>query len=239
VGNTRGADGRIDRHTLRLFAQGLPARAKMDDSLVGLISEGGENDSPPRELARAVRDIAGVYLPSMTVRLVYRTDRFLRSGDQVSFLDQGYPAVRFTEPAEDYLREHQAVRVENGVKYGDTPDQVDYPYAADVARVNAAALAALARAPAAPRGVEIETARLENDSTLRWAPNAEASLAGYRIVWRDTTAPFWEHAIDVPKDVTRKTIPGLSKDGVIFGVEAFDSDGHASPASFPKPRRTL
>jgi hypothetical protein len=239
VGNTRGADGRIDRHTIRLFAQGLPARAKLDDSLVGLISEGGENDSPPRELARAVREIAGVYMPSMAVRLVYRTDRFLRSGDQASFLDQGYPAVRFTEPAEDYLREHQAVRVENGVQYGDTPDRVDYPYTADVARVNAAALAALARAPAAPREVEIETARLENDTTLRWAPNAEANLAGYRIVWRDTTAPFWEHAIDVPKDVNRRTIPGLSKDGVIFGVEAFDSDGHASPASFPKPRRTL
>ena len=239
VGNTRGADGRIDRHTVRLFAQGLPARAKLDDSLVGLISEGGENDSQPRELARAVREIAGVYMPSMAVRLVYRTDRFLRSGDQASFLDQGYPAVRFTEPAEDYLREHQAVRVENGVQYGDTPDRVDYPYTADVARVNAAALAGLALAPAAPREVEIETARLENDTTLRWAPNAEASLAGYRIVWRDTTAPLWEHAIDVPKDVTRRTIPGLSKDGVIFGVEAFDSDGHASVASFPKPRRTL
>jgi hypothetical protein len=129
--------------------------------------------------------------------------------------------------------------VENGVKYGDTPDQVDYAYTADVTRVNAAALAALARAPASPRDVQIETARLENDTTLRWTPNAEPDLAGYRIVWRETTAPFWEHAIDVPKDVTRKTIPGLSKDGVVFGVESFDGDGHVSPASFPKPRRTL
>ncbi len=239
VGNTRGADGRIDRHTVRLFAQGVPARAKLDDALVELIRSGGENDSPARELARAIRETAGIYTPSMTVRLVYRTDRYLRGGDQMSFLEQGYPAVRFTEPAEDYLREHQAVRVENGVKYGDTPDQVDYPYTADVARVNAAALAALARAPAPPRDVEIETARLENDTTLRWAPNVEAGLAGYRIVWRETTAPCWEHATDVPKEVTRKTIPGLSKDGVVFGVEAFDSDGHASQASYPKPRRTL
>src|ERR1035438_4877916 len=239
VGNTRGPDGRIDRQTLRLFAQGLPARARLDDSLVDLIRNGGENDSPPRELARAVRDIAGIYVPSINLKLVYRTDRYLRGGDQMPFLDQGYPAVRFTEPAEDFRREHQAVRVENGVKYGDTPDQVDYAYTADVTRVNAAALAAPARAPSSPRDVQIETARLENDTTLRWTPNAEPDLAGYRIVWRETTAPFWEHAIDVPKDVTRKTIPGLSKDGVVFGVEAFDGDGHVSPASFPKPRRTL
>jgi hypothetical protein len=239
IGNARAADGRTDRHTVRLFAQGLPPRARLDDALVDLIRNGGENDSPARELARAVREIASVYTPSMTVGLVYRTDRYLRGGDEMPFLEQGYPAARFTEPAEDYRREHQAVRVENGVRYGDTPDQVDYPYAADVARVNAAAIAALARAPAAPQAVEIEMARLENDTTLRWEPNREADLAGYRIVWRETTSPYWEHAIDVPKEVTRKTIPGLSKDGVIFGVEAFDSAGHASPASFPKPRRTL
>jgi hypothetical protein len=239
VGNTRGADGRVDNRTLRLFAQGIPPLARLDDELVDLIRTGGENDSRPRELARAVRDIAGIYTPSMTIRLVYRSDRYLRGGDQLSFLEQGYPAIRFTEPSEDYRHEHQSVRVENGVAYGDTPDLVDYPYVADVTRVNAAALAALARAPAPPRDVEIETARLENDTTLRWAPNSESDLAGYRIVWRETTAPFWEHAIDVPKNVTRKTMPGLSKDGVIFGVEAFDSAGHLSPASFPKPRRTL
>jgi hypothetical protein len=239
VGSTRGADGRVDNRTLRLFAQGIPPLARLDDELVELIRNGGENDSRPRELARAVRDIAGIYTPSMTIRLVYRSDRYLRGGDQQSFLEQGYPAVRFTEPSEDYRHEHQSVRVENGVAYGDTPDLVDYPYVADVTRVNAAALAALARAPAPPRDVEIETARLENDTTLRWAPNAESDLAGYRIVWRETTAPFWEHALDLPKDVTRKTMPGLSKDGVIFGVEAFDLAGHVSPASFPKPRRTL
>jgi hypothetical protein len=239
VGNTRGADGRVDNRTLRLFAQGLPPLARLDDNLVELIRNGGENDSRPRELARAVRDIAGIYTPSMTIRLVYRSDRYLRGGDQQSFLEQGYPAIRFTEPSEDYRHEHQSVRVENGVAYGDTPDLVDYPYVADVTRVNAAALAALARAPAPPSDVEIETARLENDTTLRWAPNAESDLAGYRIVWRETTAPFWEHALDLPRDVTRKTMSGLSKDGVIFGVEAFDSAGHVSPASFPKPRRTL
>jgi hypothetical protein len=103
--------------------------------------------------------------------------------------------------------------------------------------VNAAALAELALAPAAPHGVELETAKLENDTTMRWEVNPEPDLAGYRIVWRDTTAPQWEHSLDVPKDVTRYTIKNLSKDNVIFGLQAFDTSGHASPAVYPKPRR--
>ena len=105
--------------------------------------------------------------------------------------------------------------------------------------MNAAALAVLARAPAPPRGVQIEAARLENDTTLRWAPNSEPDLAGYRVVWRETTSPFWEHATDVPKGVTRATVRGVSKDNVVFGVEAVDTAGHASPAVFPGARRTL
>lgn len=239
VGNSRGADGRIDRKTVRLFAQGIPPRARLDDRLVDLIRDGGENDSPARELARAIRDVAGVYAPSMAVRLIYRTDRYLREGDQMSFLEQGYPAVRFTESAEDLRHERQAVRVENGVKYGDTPDWLDYVYAADVTRVNAAALGALARAPAPPRDVKIEMTPPEDGATLVWAANVESDLAGYRIVWRETTVPFWEHAVDVPKDATRKTIAGLSKDGLIFGVEALDTAGYASPASFAEPGRAL
>ena len=106
-------------------------------------------------------------------------------------------------------------------------------------RINASSLAVLARAPAPPQGVQIETARLENDTTLRWLPNKDPSLAGYRIVWRETTSPFWEHSLDVPANVNRKTIEGLSKDNVIFGLEAFDEAGHVSPAVFPRPRRTL
>jgi hypothetical protein len=108
---------------------------------------------------------------------------------------------------------------------------------AQVARVNAAALASLALAPAAPREAKIEALRLENDTTLSWAPNREPDLAGYRIVWRDTTAPQWEHAVDVPKGTTRFTVPGVSKDNAILGVEAFDETGHASPAVYPRPRR--
>jgi len=147
--------------------------------------------------------------------------------------------VRFVEPAENFRHQRENVRVENGVEYGDTTDYIDFIYVADVARINAAALAVLARAPAPPAAVQIETARLENDTTLRWAASAEPDLAGYRIVWRETTAPYWQHAMDVGRDVTRATVPGVSKDDVVFGVEAFDAAGHASPAVFPTPRRTL
>jgi hypothetical protein len=239
IGSSRSEKGEVDRGVVRLFAQGVPPTAKPDDAQLALLRAGGENDTPPRELARAIRDIAGQYVPSLKVRVVYRADRYLRGGDHLPFLERGYPAVRFTEPAEDYRRQHQDVREEKGLQYGDTPDHVDFAYTADVARVNAAALAVLARAPAPPREAQIETARLENDTTLRWAPNSEADLAGYRIVWRETTSPFWEHSMDVGRDVNRVTVPGASKDNLIFGLEAFDTAGHASPAVFPSARRTL
>jgi Peptidase family M28 len=239
IGSSRSEDGTIDRHTVRMFAQGVPPVEHADDSLLTLLGDGGENDTPPRALARAIRELAGRYVPSMNIRLIYRADRYRRGGDHISFLEQGYAAVRFTEPAEDFRHQHEDVRVEGGVKYGDLPDFVDFAYVADVARVNAAALAGLARAPAPPKDVQIETARLENDTTLRWTANSEPDLAGYRIVWRETTAAFWEHSLDVGKDVTRRQVRGVSKDNVVFGVEAFDTSGRASPAVFPAPRRTL
>src|SRR5208283_1417753 len=238
VGSSRSEDGRVDRGTVRLFAQGVPP-PPLDDSLAEMLRDGGENDTPPRELARAVREIAAAYVPSMRVEIVYRADRYLRGGDQLPFLDRGYPAVRFTEPAEDFRHQHQDVREEGGVQYGDTPERLDFAYAAAVARVNAAALAVLARAPAPPRGVQVEAARLENDTTLRWDPSSEPGLAGHRIVWRETTSPYWEHSMDVPGDATRATVRGVSKDNAVFGVEAFNAAGHASPAVFPVARKTL
>jgi hypothetical protein len=234
VGNTHAPDGTIDRHTVRLFAQGVPPVSAPDDGLLELLRSGGENDTPPRELARAIRDIAAQYVPSLSVRVIYRADRRLGGGDQMPFLERGYPAVRFTEPAENFRRERENARVENGTSYGDLPDFVDFGYVADVARLNAAVLASLARAPAPPGRVEMENARQENDTTLFWAPNAEPDLAGYRKVWRETTAPFWEHAVSVPANVTRKTMRGISDDNVIFGVEAFDTGGHVSPAAYAR-----
>lgn len=236
IGNSRGPRGTYDRDRVRLFAQGVPPASEWTPDVMAQIETGGQNDLPARQLARAILDCARVYTPDMDVRLVYRADRYLSGGDQISFLDQGYPAVRFTEPWEDYTREHEDVRTVDAVDYGDVPDGVDYVYIANVARVNGAALAALARAPAPPRAAEIETARLENSTTLRWLPNHEPDLAGYRIVWRDTTAPFWQHYRDVPPGQVRVTLP-VNKDDVIFGLEAFDSAGHISQAVYPEPQR--
>ena len=239
IGNSKSQTGKIDRNSVRLFAEGVSPQVKPTDELLELIRTGGENDSPTRQLARFIRDTAKIYVPDMSVHVIFRADRYLRGGDHQPFLQRGYPAVRFTEPAENYHHQHEDLRVVNGELYGDRPEFVDFSYVAQVARINASSLSVLARAPAVPKGVQIETARLENDTTLRWLPSTEANLAGYRIVWRETTSPFWEHSLDIPASVNRKTIEGLSKDNVIFGVQAFDTAGHVSPAVYPRPRRTL
>ncbi|MBS0394091.1 MAG: M28 family metallopeptidase [Proteobacteria bacterium] len=236
VGSSHAEDGSVEKGRIRLFAEGVPAHAALTDAERQRIATGGENDSPARELARFVRETAAEHVPGFAVDVVYRRDRYLRGGDHIPFLEAGYPAVRFTEAHEDFHHQHQNVRVENGVQYGDLPTYVDPQYTANVARVNAATLAALALAPAAPRGVVIDTVRLENDTTLRWEPNREPDVAGYRVRYRRTTAPDWEVTRDVG-NVTQVTLHGVSKDDFLFGVEAVDRDGNHSPATYPAPYR--
>jgi hypothetical protein len=231
VGNAHDDAGRRDASYVRLFAEGVPAAATVSDLWRQRLETGGENDSPARELARAIRDAAARYVPELAVRLVYRRDRYLRGGDHFPFLDQGFAAVRFTEAHEDFRHQHQDVRIENGVQYGDLPQFVDFDYLVTVTRVNAAALASLARAPSAPASVRIETARLENQTTLLWAPNPEPDVAGYEIVWRETTAAFWQGSQFVG-NVTRATV-ALSKDDYIFSVRAVGRSGHRSLAAYP------
>jgi len=237
IGNTLHEDGSHDRSHVRVFAEGVPPGVPVTDEVLAQLRTGGENDFPSRQLGRLIQSVGVRYVPQLPVKIVYRRDRYLRGGDHSPFLDAGFAAVRFTEPYEAFTRQHENVRVENGIQYGDLPEFVDFAYIADVARVDAAALAELAAAPAAPREVEVDAYKLENDTTLRWAANTEPDLAGYRIVWRDTTASQWEQALDLPKDTTRYTVKGVSKDNVIFGVQAVDAKGHASPAVYPKPRR--
>jgi hypothetical protein len=230
VGSSTADDGTRDRHSVRLFAQGLSRPPTPDDQR--LIQVDGENDSAPRELARFLTEVAAREATGMDVRLIYRLDRFLRAGDHLSFLQQGYPAVRFTEAHENFDHEHQDVRVVNGVQLGDLPEFVDPEYVAGVARINGAGLWSLADAPGTPHGVTVDVTRLTNDTTLSWT--VDPSAAGYEVVWRPTVEPVWTHAIRLGR-VGTVTIPHFSKDNVVFGVRAIDADGRRSPAAFPLP----
>lgn len=233
VGNTLGGNGVRDRRTLRVFSEGVPSSEKPEEATVRR-GVGGENDSASRQLARFINEVAARYVPQMKIMMVYRRDRYLRGGDHIPFLERGFAAVRFTEPNENYDHQHQNVRTENGVQYGDLPEFVDFQYVANVARVNAAALSMLALAPARPKNVNILTARLSNDTDLKWDANNEKDLAGYEIVWRETTAPVWTNTQAVGK-VTSYTLKGISKDNYFFGVRAIDTSGNRSPVSFPFP----
>ena len=234
VGNTLGGNGVRDRGTVRVFSEGVPSNETPAEATTRR-SVGGENDSASRQLARFIKETSERSVPQMKVMLVYRRDRYGRGGDHIPFLERGYPAVRFTEVNEEFRHQHQNVRVENGVQFGDLPEFVDFPYVANVARVNAASLAALALAPSRPKGVMILTARLSNDTDLRWEANKEPDLAGYEIVWRDTTSAVWTNSKPVGK-VTAFTMKGMSKDNYFFGVRAIDKDGNRSQVTYPKPQ---
>ena len=235
IGNSLGGNGVRDAHTVRVFSEGVPSSEKPEEATVRR-GVGGENDSASRQLARFIKETGERYVTAMRVMMVYRRDRYLRGGDHIPFLERGFAAVRFTEPNEDYRHQHQNVRIENGVQYGDLPQFDDFSYIANVARVNAASLAALALAPARPRNVGLLTTRLTNDTDLKWDANQETDLAGYEIIWRDTTSPVWTNARAVGK-VTSFTMKGMSKDNYFFGVRAIDKQGNKSPVSFPHPVR--
>jgi Zn-dependent M28 family amino/carboxypeptidase len=235
IGNSLGGNGVRDSHTVRVFSEGVPSSEKPEEATVRR-GVGGENDSAPRQLARFIKETGERYVSDMRVMMVYRRDRYLRGGDHIPFLERGFPAVRFTEPNEDYRHQHQNVRIENGVQYGDLPQFDDFNYIANVARVNAASLAALALAPGRPKNVGLLTTRLTNDTDLKWDANKEPDLAGYEVVWRDTTSPVWTNSRAVG-NVTSFTVKGMSKDNYFFGVRAVDKQGNKSPVSFPRPVR--
>jgi hypothetical protein len=230
IGNARGGDGRYDPHLVRVFSQALPAGA--DVARVNAI--GSENDSPSRELSRFIAELAPVYVSGFGVRQIFRDDRFLRGGDQESFQNAGYgAAVRVTEVHENFIHQHQNVRVENGVQYGDLPKYIDAGYIAQVTRVNVAALATLALGPAAPGNAQMVLEHLGYTTTLRWQPAADA--VGYEIVWRATDEPQWQYARRFGNVLTA-TVP-VSYDDYIFGVRSIDARGLRSPAVYPVPVR--
>lgn len=232
IGSSTAEDGTRDRHTVRLFAEGVPT-AETPQERENRQSIGGENDSESRQLARFITATASNDATGMRVRTIYRRDRYLRSGDHIPFLEQHWPAVRFTEPHEDYRHQHQDVRTEQGTQYGDLPEFCDFDFLARATKVNLAAVWSLAQAPGAPVDVQIRAEELTNDTTLVWQRGPEPDLAGYEVVWRETTEADWSHVVEVG-DVTTATI-ALSKDNVFFGLRAVDRDGHRSPVAFPIP----
>jgi hypothetical protein len=232
IGSSVGGNGVYDPHTVRVFSEGVPSNETQQEA-TSRRSVGGENDSQSRQLARFIKEVSARYVPSMKVWMIYRRDRYGRGGDHQPFLERGFPAVRFTEPNENYQHQHQNVRIEKGIQYGDLPQFDDFKYIADVARVNAAALAVLASAPARPKSVTMPTG-LSNDTELKWAANKEPDVAGYEIVWRDTTEATWTHSRAVG-NVATFTMKGMSKDNYFFGVRAVDREGNRSPATYPRP----
>jgi hypothetical protein len=235
VGGVTSQKNSPNRNKVRVFSEGVPSDETPQQANTRR-SVGGENDSPSRELARFIKEQSDRYLKNFKVWMIYRRDRYLRGGDHIPFLERGYTAVRITEADEDYTHQHQNVRTENGVFYGDTPEYVDFEYTANVARVNLIALASLAYAPAKPKNVGIVTARLTNDTELKWDANTDTDLVGYEIVWRDTTAPEWTDSAFVG-NVTDFLVKGRSKDNYFFGVRAVDKDGNKSPVVYPRPVR--
>jgi hypothetical protein len=232
VGGDKSAEQ--DHSVVRVFSEGVPTAATEQD-LRRIRGLGGESDSGSREVARYVAEAGRAFDAGVKPMLVFRLDRYLRGGDHSAFNQQGFSAVRFTEFREDFHHQHQNVRTENGIEYGDSLKFVDFDYVARVARLNAATLASLAAAPAPPASVHLLTKDLENDSTLTWEASPGGLAAGYEVVWRATTSPEWEHVQNVG-NVTRTTMK-LSKDNVIFAVRAVDAAGHRSLPVVPTPER--
>ncbi len=232
-GNTTPGDRLQDKTAVRVFSESIPAKTS-PEQLKRILMLGAESDSPSRELARTVADVARTYTSSsLNAVLEFRRDRYLRGGDHTSFNAEGFPAVRFTEWREDFHHQHQNLRTENGIEYGDLVKFVDFAYVAKVARLNAAVLAVAASAPAPPRHVRIVTNGLDNSTTLQWdSPEAVPPGTRYEIVWRETSAGDWQSAFDAG-DKNTATLP-ISKDNVIFGVRSLDAAGHRSPAAIPE-----
>lgn len=230
IGNSRGQSGVMNNTQVRVFSEGTKA-VETPEQANSRRYNGGEVDSPSRNLARYLDGLAERYLNNFDVVMVYRTDRYGRGGDQVPLLEAGYPAVRVTEAAENYDRQHQDLRTENGRPYGDTLDGVDFAYLAQVTRLNTVAMASLASAPAPPSGVKIEGA-VSPDTKVSWA--ATPGAAGQRVWWRGTTDPTWRFNRWAPTG-TSTVLKDVVIDDWFFGVSSVSQDGWESPVVFPGP----
>jgi len=241
-----GDNTRHQQGLARIFSEGIPANLFSEGQVTGgsdvpglrrLRLLGAESDSPSRQLARYIASDVTPYLAGSNVqpKLIFRQDRFLRGGDHSSFNEQGFAAVRITEFEENFDHQHQLPRMENGIEYGDLPKFVDFEYLAGVTRLNVAAVALLAAAPAPPVEVKLQTKELVNSSTLHWLASPDGRATGYEVLYRDTTSPQWEKVLPAGAQL-QITVP-YSKDNVVFAVRAYDANGHRSLPVYPTPER--
>ncbi|MBC8111202.1 MAG: M20/M25/M40 family metallo-hydrolase [Verrucomicrobia bacterium] len=232
VGNAIASEtGDKNDRTVRIFSEMIPAVENEDQTKSRDVLK-SENDSPSRQLARYIKEVAEPYTKGFTVTLNMRPDRFLRGGDHRPFNQDGFTAVRFCEFNENFTQQHQNLRKENNIQYGDTPDLVNYTYAANVARLNLAALATLAKAPASPENAKMKV-NLDNMTYLSWeAPKTGSKPKGYYILMRETYQPFWEKKIFVTD--LKAALP-FSKDNYFFGVQSVGENGHISQIIVPAP----
>lgn len=228
IGNIKGVNGVISNRDFRIFSEPIPP-TETDRERQSRRFYGGEVDGISRQLARYIHKTTRTYMPEMNPMLIYRLDRFGRGGHHRPFNDLGYAGVRIMEAHENYTQQHQDIREENGVQYGDVLEHVNFEYAAKLTAVNAISLAALAWAPVAPENVEIGGV-VEASAKLRWKPVAGAT--GYRVYWRDTTSPTWDYFRDI-ENITETTLTGIVIDNYFFGVAAIGPNGHESPVVFP------
>jgi acetylornithine deacetylase/succinyl-diaminopimelate desuccinylase-like protein len=230
IGNSCGPDGVCDDDVVRIFSEG-PRWQGREDLAARQRSLGGENDAPSRNLSRFLDDLADDLSLGLDVRQIWRNDRFGRGGDHTEFLNAGYPAVRFSVAIENYNWQHQDLRTENGVEYGDTIDKMDFPYLRRVTALNVAALAALARAPMPPSPT-VEGA-VSTDTTLAW--DAVPTAAAYIVRWRRTDSSQWQHSVRLPASSTRHVLSGIRVDDWVFGVSSVAADGSESPVASAVP----
>ncbi len=223
----------IDNTRLRVFSEGLPAY-ELDKNAMSIRNLGLENDGKARQLARYVKEVGERYVDNLEVVLIYRNDRFLRGGDHTPFVQNGFAAVRMTEMNENYNRQHQDVRTENGIQYGDLPEFIDKEYLRKNTSVNLATLANLAKAPAVPQAVKIDVKNLSNSTVLRWSPAVSGKASGYYVLIRETTSSVWQKKIFT--NLSEMTLP-VSKDNYFFAVQSVSEDGNESLPVVPEVGR--
>ncbi len=237
IGNITGIDGVIDNSTFRVFSEPNPPNPE-EQELIWNRFYGGEVDGPSRQLARYIDRITDQYTTNLDAKMIYRLDRFGRGGHHRPFNDEGFPGVRIMETHENYVMQHQDIRVEDGVAYGDVIEGVNFDYAAKLTGVNAITLASIAWAPPAPEFVSIGGA-VQPSTRLKWDAIEAENLAGYKVYWRETTSPQWEYSKFVGMD-TDVTLDGIIIDNYLFGVAAVGKNGNESVVTYPKtliPRR--